>query len=141
MRALPGWSRWLFVLLTVLGLWAAYRQWDLGQWLTLEQLKASRDTLARLYAAHPVSTALAFFGVYVLAAALSIPGAVVLTLAAGALFGWGLGLVLVSFASSVGALLAFGCRATCCAAGWRSALASCWSPSTRAWPKTALCTC
>ncbi len=107
MRTLPGWSRWLLVLLAVLGLWAAYRQWDLGQWLTLEQLKASRDTLARLYAAHPVPTALAFFGVYVLAAALSIPGAVILTLAAGALFGWGLGLVLVSFASSVGALLAF----------------------------------
>ncbi len=107
MRTLPGWSRWLLVLLAVLGLWAAYRHWDLGQWLTLEQLKASRDMLARLYAAHPVPTALAFFGVYVLAAALSIPGAVILTLAAGALFGWGLGLVLVSFASSVGALLAF----------------------------------
>ena len=107
MRALPGWSRWLLVLLAVLGLWAAYRQGDLGQWLTLEQLKASRDTLARLYAAHPVPTALAFFGVYVLAAALSIPGAVILSLAAGALFGWGLGLVLVSFASSLGALLAF----------------------------------
>lgn len=107
MRALPGWSRWLLVGLAALGLWAAYRQWDLGQWLTLEQLKASRDTLARLYAAHPMPTALAFFGVYVLAAALSIPGAVILTLAAGALFGWGLGLVLASFASSVGALLAF----------------------------------
>ncbi len=107
MRALPGWSRWLLVGLAALGLWAAYRQWDLGQWLTLEQLKASRDTLARLYAAHPVPTALAFFGVYVLAAALSIPGAVILSLAAGALFGWGLGLVLVSFASSLGALLAF----------------------------------
>ena len=107
MRALPGWSRWLLVLLAVLGLGAAYSQWDLGQWLTLEQLKASRDTLAREYAAHPVPTALAFFGVYVLAAALSIPGAVILTLAAGALFGWGLGLVLASFASSLGALLAF----------------------------------
>jgi len=107
MRALPGWSRWLLVGLAALGLWAAYSQWDLGQWLTLEQLKASRDTLARLYAAHPVPTALAFFGVYVLAAALSIPGAVILTLAAGALFGWGLGLVLASFASSLGALLAF----------------------------------
>jgi uncharacterized membrane protein YdjX (TVP38/TMEM64 family) len=69
--------------LAVLGLGAAYSQWDLGQWLTLEQLKASRDTLAREYAAHPVPTALAFFGVYVLAAALSIPGAVILTLAAG----------------------------------------------------------
>lgn len=107
MGAWRGWVRWLLVGLAALGLWAAYRHWDLGQWLTLEQLKASRDTLTRVYAAHPVPTALAFFGVYVLAAALSIPGALILTMAAGALFGWGLGLVLVSFASSVGALLAF----------------------------------
>jgi pyruvate/2-oxoglutarate dehydrogenase complex dihydrolipoamide dehydrogenase (E3) component/uncharacterized membrane protein YdjX (TVP38/TMEM64 family) len=99
--------RWLILLLAVLGLWAAYRHWDLGQWLTLDQLKASRDTLANLYAAHPVQTALGFFGVYVLAAALSFPGASILTLAAGAMFGLGVGLLLVSFASSVGALLAF----------------------------------
>ena len=101
------WRRWLFLLLAVLGLWAAYLQWDLGQWLTLDQLKASRDTLASLYAEHPVRTALAFFGVYVLAAALSFPGAAILTLAGGAMFGWALGLLLVSFASSLGALLAF----------------------------------
>lgn len=101
------WMRWFVLLMAVLGLWAAYRHWDLGQWLTLDQLKASRDTLANLYAAHPVQTALGFFGVYVLAAALSFPGASILTLAAGAMFGLGLGLLLVSFASSVGALLAF----------------------------------
>jgi pyruvate/2-oxoglutarate dehydrogenase complex dihydrolipoamide dehydrogenase (E3) component/uncharacterized membrane protein YdjX (TVP38/TMEM64 family) len=99
--------RWFVLLLAVLGLWAAYRHWDLGQWLTLDQLKASRDTLANLYAAHPVQTALVFFGVYVLGAALSFPGASILTLAAGAMFGLGFGLLLVSFASSVGALLAF----------------------------------
>lgn len=101
------WMRWLFLLLAALGLWVAYRHWDLGQWLTLERLKASRDTLLGLYADQPVRTALAFFGVYVLAAALSFPGALILTLAAGAMFGWAMGLVLVSFASSVGALLAF----------------------------------
>jgi pyruvate/2-oxoglutarate dehydrogenase complex dihydrolipoamide dehydrogenase (E3) component/uncharacterized membrane protein YdjX (TVP38/TMEM64 family) len=107
MKTFPRWARWLVLSLVVLGLWAAYRHWDLGQWLTLEQLKSSRDTLASLYADHPVRTALAFFGVYVLAAALSFPGASILTLAAGAMFGWAVGLLLVSFASSVGALLAF----------------------------------
>lgn len=107
MSATRNWLRWVLLFLAVLGLWAAYRHWDLGQWLTLDQLKASRDTLASLYAAHPVQTALGFFGVYVLAAALSFPGASILTLAAGAMFGLGLGLLLVSFASSVGALLAF----------------------------------
>ena len=107
MSATRNWLRWVLLFLAVLGLWAAYRHWDLGQWLTLDQLKTSRDTLASLYAAHPVQTALGFFGVYVLAAALSFPGASILTLAAGAMFGLGLGLLLVSFASSVGALLAF----------------------------------
>ena len=101
------WARWLVVLLALLGLWLAYWYWDLGQWLTLEQLKASRDALISLYADQPVKTALTFFGVYVLAAALSFPGASILTLAAGAIFGWAMGLLLVSFASSLGALLAF----------------------------------
>ena len=100
-------ARWLVLLLALLGLWLAYWYWDLGQWLTLEQLKASRDALISLYADQPVKTALTFFGVYVLAAALSFPGASILTLAAGAIFGWAMGLLLVSFASSLGALLAF----------------------------------
>src|SRR5690606_28855973 len=107
MSASQPWTRWILLLLAVLGLWAAYWQWDLGHWLTLERLKASRDSLASLYSDRPVQTALAFFGVYVLATALSFPGAAILTLAAGAMFGWALGLLLVSFASSVGALLAF----------------------------------
>ena len=107
MRATRSRLRWVLLFVAVLGLWAAYRHWDLDQWLTLDQLKASRATLASLYAAHPVQTALGFFGVYVLATALSFPGASILTLAAGAMFGLGLGLLLVSFASSVGALLAF----------------------------------
>ena len=99
--------RWLVLLLALLGLWLAYWHWDLGQWLTLERLKAGRDTLISLYADQPVQTALIFFGVYVLAAAVSFPGASILTLAAGVMFGWAMGLLLVSFASSLGALLAF----------------------------------
>ncbi|HSQ73221.1 MAG TPA: FAD-dependent oxidoreductase, partial [Rubrivivax sp.] len=84
-----------------------YRHFDLGRLLTLDNLKASRDALASTYQAQPLRTLLAYFGVYVLATALSIPGAVILTLAAGAMFGLGMGLLVVSFASSLGALLAF----------------------------------
>jgi pyruvate/2-oxoglutarate dehydrogenase complex dihydrolipoamide dehydrogenase (E3) component/uncharacterized membrane protein YdjX (TVP38/TMEM64 family) len=107
MRYFRPWLRWALLLMAVFGLWAAYQQWDLGRWLTLDQLKASRDTLAGLYANDPLRAALAFFCIYVVAAALSFPGASILTLAAGAMFGWAVGLLLVSFASSVGALLAF----------------------------------
>ena len=86
---------------------ALYRHFDLGQLLTLDQLKASHEALAGAYRAQPLGTLAVFFGVYVAAAALSIPGALVLTLAAGAIFGLWVGLLVVSFASSVGALLAF----------------------------------
>ncbi len=84
-----------------------YRHFELGQLLTLDNLKASRDALVGRYHAQPLATVLGFFAIYVAAAALSIPGAVILTLAAGAIFGLGMGLLVVSFASSIGALLAF----------------------------------
>jgi pyruvate/2-oxoglutarate dehydrogenase complex dihydrolipoamide dehydrogenase (E3) component/uncharacterized membrane protein YdjX (TVP38/TMEM64 family) len=86
---------------------ALYQHFDLGRLLTLDNLKASRDALAAAYAARPLATIAGFFVVYVLAAALSIPGALILTLAGGAMFGLGTGLLVVSFASSLGALLAF----------------------------------
>lgn len=106
--AMPGRVRhWSMATLVVLGLALAYQQLGLGQWLTLDQLKASRDALLHLYQTDPGLTIAAFWGVYVLAAALSLPGASILTLAGGAIFGLGMGLVVVSFASSVGALLAF----------------------------------
>ncbi len=86
---------------------ALYQHFGLGRLLTLESLKASRDALALGYQNQPWLTLGLFFVGYVAAAALSIPGAVVLTLAAGALFGLWVGLLVVSFASSLGALLAF----------------------------------
>ena len=92
--------------LALAALWA-WRAYDLGSLLTLDHLKASRDALQARVQAQPLATAALFFAVYVAAAALSIPGAVILTLAAGAMFGLGWGLLLVSFASSLGALLAF----------------------------------
>ncbi|MFZ1725934.1 MAG: FAD-dependent oxidoreductase [Albidovulum sp.] len=73
----------------------------------LDMLRTELDGLDRLRAAQPVMVALVFFAAYVAVTALSLPLAVWMTLAAGALFGFGWGLVLVSFASSIGATLAF----------------------------------
>lgn len=98
---------WLGLLLAALAAVLLYRHFELGRLLTLDSLKASRDALVALYQQAPLLTAASYFGVYVLATSLSLPGALVLTLAGGAMFGLGLGLVLVSFASSLGALLAF----------------------------------
>ncbi len=96
---------------TLMGLFAAlvvgYFAFDLGRLLSLDFLKQSRDGLAALYANRPLATAAGFFALYVGIAAMSLPGALPLTLAAGAIFGFSTGLVLVSFASSVGATLAF----------------------------------
>ena len=98
---------WVGAGVALLAAAALYRHFELGRLLTLDNLKASRDALAGAYEARPWVTVLSFFGVYVLAAALSIPGALILTLAAGAMFGLWVGLLVVSFASSLGALLAF----------------------------------
>jgi pyruvate/2-oxoglutarate dehydrogenase complex dihydrolipoamide dehydrogenase (E3) component/uncharacterized membrane protein YdjX (TVP38/TMEM64 family) len=79
----------------------------LDDYLTLDQLKASQTRFAELLARHPVLVPAAYFVIYVLVTALSLPGAAIMTLAGGALFGLWQGLLLVSFASSIGATLAF----------------------------------
>ena len=106
MAARSAW-RWVAVAVGVVLAVLLYRHFELGRLLTLDQLKASRDALVGAYQARPVTTLLIYFGVYVLATALSIPGALILTLAGGAMFGLAVGLLVVSFASSLGALLAF----------------------------------
>lgn len=80
---------------------------DLNSYLTLEGMKGSLTTFQREIEANPVVSIGVFFAVYVAVTALSLPGAAILTLAAGALFGLAQGLVIVSFASSIGATLAF----------------------------------
>jgi pyruvate/2-oxoglutarate dehydrogenase complex dihydrolipoamide dehydrogenase (E3) component/uncharacterized membrane protein YdjX (TVP38/TMEM64 family) len=110
MSAAPARSRkavWLLAVVALVLLVGLYQHFELGRWLTLDSLKSSRDSLLSLYQAQPLTVLLAYFGLYVLATALSFPGASVLTLAAGAVFGFWLGLLVVSFASSLGALLAF----------------------------------
>ena len=73
----------------------------------LERLRAWVSALQLWRETHPVALGLGFFAVYVAATALSLPVALWLTLGAGALFGFGWGLVIASFASSIGATLAF----------------------------------
>ena len=80
---------------------------DLGHLLTLSTIKSRQADLQAWRDAQPLVAAGVFFATYVAVAALSLPGAAVMTLAAGALFGLGWGALIVSFASSLGATLAF----------------------------------
>lgn len=86
---------------------AAFFYFDLNTYLTLDGLKGSIDDFRQWRDASPVLVLGGFFLIYVTATALSLPGAAILTLTAGALFGLAEGLLLASFASSLGALLAF----------------------------------
>jgi dihydrolipoamide dehydrogenase len=80
---------------------------DLGQYLNLEYLKSRHADLLSWRDANPIQSALLFFLVYVAVTAISLPGAAVMTLAVGAIFGLFWGTLLVSFASTLGATLAF----------------------------------
>ena len=86
---------------------AAWFAFDLGQYLTLATLKEQRDAIRGLYEANPLLVLALFFIAYVLLTVLSVPCAAMMTLAAGAVFGLVTGTLLVSFASSIGATLAF----------------------------------
>jgi pyruvate/2-oxoglutarate dehydrogenase complex dihydrolipoamide dehydrogenase (E3) component/uncharacterized membrane protein YdjX (TVP38/TMEM64 family) len=99
-------ARWSVLLLVVLA-FAAFVAFDLGRYLSLAALRDGRVALVAWTAQHMVAAVCAYATIYVVATALSVPGAAVLTLAGGALFGLLAGTVLVSFASSIGATLAF----------------------------------
>jgi len=99
-------KKWLlvgFIALLIAGIYA----FGLGDYLSLDALKAKSDDFAAYYAANPWQTSLWFFLIYTVSTAVSIPGASILTLAGGAVFGLWWGVVLVSFASTIGASLAF----------------------------------
>jgi dihydrolipoamide dehydrogenase len=85
----------------------AFLAFDLGHYFTLDYFKSQQAMIDAYHAAHPVQTAAIFFAIYVAVTALSFPGAAVMTLAAGAIFGLAWGTVIVSFASTLGATLAF----------------------------------
>ncbi|MDP1925221.1 MAG: FAD-dependent oxidoreductase [Thiobacillus sp.] len=97
----------IVLLVLVAALLVVFFAFDLGRFFTLDALKASQAQFAAQYAAMPFLVMGAYFVIYVVVTALSLPGAAVMTLAAGALFGLASGTLLVSFASSLGATLAF----------------------------------
>ncbi|MCP4981391.1 MAG: TVP38/TMEM64 family protein, partial [Gammaproteobacteria bacterium] len=80
---------------------------ELGQYITLEYVKTQQQIIDQFYLENPALTLIGFFVLYVIITGASLPGAAVLTLASGAVFGLVTGLVLVSFASTLGASLAF----------------------------------
>ncbi|MCH6565560.1 MAG: FAD-dependent oxidoreductase [Proteobacteria bacterium] len=92
------------IIITILVIFFAF---DLGQFLTLEYIKGQQHQIDALYAENKFLTLASFFLIYILVTGASLPGATILTLAAGAVFGLLNALILVSFASSIGASLAF----------------------------------
>ena len=92
------------VIVVLIGVFVSY---DLHQYLTLEYLNSKHQVFDRYYQDHKLFSVLIYFGIYVLVTALSLPGATVLTLAGGGLFGFWVGFLVVSFASSIGATCAF----------------------------------
>ncbi|MCB1646784.1 MAG: FAD-dependent oxidoreductase, partial [Pseudomonadales bacterium] len=100
-------SKSRFIILSVVVLLVgSFFLFDLGQYLTLETIKAEQDQLNAKVATQPLLAAAIYFVVYIGITALSLPGAAILTLAGGAMFGTWWGLLLVSFASTMGATLA-----------------------------------
>ncbi len=97
----------ILLILLIGALVVSFFAFDLERYLTLESLKQSQHDFAALKAQSPWMVAAAGFVLYVIVTALSLPGALVMTLAMGALFGLVMGALLVSFASSIGATLAF----------------------------------
>ena len=97
----------LILVVVVIALIAAFFAFDLGQYLTLEYLKGKQADITAYYQTNPVQTIAVFMAFYIAAIALSFPGATLLTLVAGAVFGLVTGTIIVSFASSIGATLAF----------------------------------
>lgn len=86
---------------------AAFFYFDLGQYLSLDYLKQKHQSIVEFYGENRLLTIVGFFSLYVGVTGLSLPGAAILTLAAGAIFGFVTGLIIVSFASTLGATLAF----------------------------------
>ncbi len=96
---------WIIALVIVLiGLFFAF---DLGRFLSLDVLKASRDGLLQTYQAKPLLVIALFSALYIVFTALSLPGAIILTLAGGAIFGFWVGIPVVLVSATIGATLAF----------------------------------
>ncbi|MGF1737709.1 dihydrolipoyl dehydrogenase [Photobacterium satsumensis] len=97
----------LLVISIVVSLIAVWFAFDLGQYFTLEQAKAQQLALTDTIHAKPFLSSMVYFVLYIVVTALSLPGAAIMTLLGAALFGFWWSLLLISFASTIGATLAF----------------------------------
>ena len=97
----------LLVFIVIAAAIAAFFIFDLKQYFSLDYFKSQRAVIDATVAAKPLQAGLIFFAIYVVVTGLSLPGAAIMTLVGGAVFGLLWGTVLVSFASSLGATLAF----------------------------------
>ncbi len=96
----------LLILAAITAVVILFKVLGLGHYLTLDYLKASQDTFSQLYAENRLAVIAIYMAVYIAVTALSLPGAAVMTLAGGAMFGFWIGFIVVSFASTIGATLA-----------------------------------
>ena len=97
----------IIVLVFIAALIGLFFYFNLGHYLTLESLKSQQATIENYRLANPFLAIAAYALLYIVVTALSLPGATILTLAGGAIFGLASGLFIISFASSIGATLAF----------------------------------
>jgi hypothetical protein len=102
----PKWPK-IILLLAIVLLAYGFFAFDLQQYLTLTHLKSQQQAFQNYYADNQALTMGGYMAMYIAVTALSLPGATVMSLAGGALFGIWTGLLLVSFASTIGATLAF----------------------------------
>jgi len=97
------------LILVIIAAIVAFFAFDLSQYLSLDFIKSNQVQFEQYYNENPLQTVAIFFGLYVLVTGLSLPGATIMTLVGGALFGLSTGLLIISFASTIGATLAFLC--------------------------------
>jgi uncharacterized membrane protein YdjX (TVP38/TMEM64 family) len=97
----------LVIMASIAILIALFFAFDFGRFLTLESLKTNRDALTAFYHKNRLIMAAAFIAVYIVQTALSLPGAAILSLAAGAIFDAFMGTLYVIIGATVGAILAF----------------------------------
>jgi uncharacterized membrane protein YdjX (TVP38/TMEM64 family) len=96
----------IIILAVVIAVIAAFRVFHLADYFTLAYIKESQKKFELLYGEHRLTVIAVYMFIYILVTSLSLPGAVVMTLAGGALFGLLTGTVVISFASTIGATLA-----------------------------------
>ncbi len=97
----------LILLVIIACLVVLFFYYDLQSYLSLDYFQAQREVIVQFYEAHVWQTIAIYFAIYVLVTGLSLPGATLLTLGAGAIFGLLVGIIIVSFASTIGATFAF----------------------------------